>query len=250
MSMGYDCIGKYRPPSGGIKLAQWARWQWTVSFATVDLHPVAAEIRILRSLIALLSSSSMLSEASHSSGMYLDGTDNDYRSHDMETTLQFPSPFEFHEFLPATSIELRMRQFSGKIRQRANWWEEINDSEVVSKWRREMIERDRVLVAQHCAEEERYHPGNGEKTWPRDEITSAQLNYIFDELKYDAHQLQQGLAFYVSVARALISRATLILVFPIAFSSVHGVRIQIFDTTRSQGETASRGRESRACTRR
>ena len=165
----------------------------------------------------------MSSQASHSSGRSSDGTNDDHR--DIEAMLQFPSPFEFPGHLPVTLVELRMRQFSGKIRQKANWWEKVHDADIVSKWRREMTEQDHILVDQYWGGEERYNPGDGEKLWPRDEITPAQLDYVFDELRYDACQLQQGLAFYVSTADTLLSCGILMSVYSIALCSPYGVRI-------------------------
>ncbi len=79
-----------------------------------------------------------------------------------------------------------MRQFSGKVRQKTRWWEKVFDTAIASKWRDEIIEQNRVLVDKFWGGEERLRAGHGEKKWPRDPITTAQLDYIFDELKYYA----------------------------------------------------------------
>ncbi|KAI1793685.1 hypothetical protein LXA43DRAFT_1000003 [Ganoderma leucocontextum] len=92
-----------------------------------------------------------------------------------------------------------MRQFSGKVRQKVGWWEKVFDAAIASKWRDEMVEQDRVLVDKFWGGEERFVAGDGEKKWPRDPITTAQLDYIFDELRYDASQLAQGVGIYPSV---------------------------------------------------
>ncbi|PIL34617.1 hypothetical protein GSI_03396 [Ganoderma sinense ZZ0214-1] len=112
--------------------------------------------------------------------------------------LKFPSPFEFAKRQPITLVELRMRQFSGKVRQKVGWWKKVFDTTIASKWRNEMIEQDRVFVEKLWGGEERFRAGNGEKKWPRDRITAAQLDYIFDELRYDASQFVPGVGIYPS----------------------------------------------------
>nr|QDK64581.1 histidine kinase Sln1p [Ganoderma lucidum] len=112
--------------------------------------------------------------------------------------LKFPSPFEFQICKPVTLVELRMRQFSGKVRQKTHWWEKVFNTDIASKWREEMVEQDRVLVDMFWGGEERFEAGNGEKKWPRDPITAAQLDYIFDELRYHASQLAKGDRIYPS----------------------------------------------------
>ncbi|EIW52510.1 uncharacterized protein TRAVEDRAFT_134541 [Trametes versicolor FP-101664 SS1] len=74
----------------------------------------------------------------------------------------FPSPFVFIPREPVTLVELRMRRFAGLIRAKPEWWKKVQDAALVVKWRAEM------------------------KQWPRDPITDAQLDYIFDQLKYEA----------------------------------------------------------------
>ncbi|RPD77151.1 hypothetical protein L226DRAFT_459782 [Lentinus tigrinus ALCF2SS1-7] len=83
-----------------------------------------------------------------------------------------------------------MRLFSGKIRSKPNWWEKVNDPSIVAKWREEMVEQDRVLVQKLWGGKARYTLGKRAeaKKWPRGRISSAQLDYIFEQLKYEAAQ--------------------------------------------------------------
>ncbi|KAI0737515.1 hypothetical protein C8Q80DRAFT_1114990 [Daedaleopsis nitida] len=120
----------------------------------------------------------------------------------------FPSPFVFNKRELVTLVELRMRQFSGKIRAKPNWWEKVNDDAIVAKWREEIVEQDRVFVDQLWGGEQRMEYGNGEKQWPRDPITDAQLNYIFDELRHEAERRdpETGI-FATSVEKVYESRS-------------------------------------------
>ncbi|KAI0668068.1 hypothetical protein C8Q78DRAFT_1081473 [Trametes maxima] len=115
-----------------------------------------------------------------------------------EGDLSFPSPFMFHKRTPVTLVELRMRHLSGKIRQKARWWEKVQDSALVAKWRSEMIEQDREVVEQFWGGEERFELGHGEKQWPRETITPAQLDYIFDELRYEAQAMDKENGIYAA----------------------------------------------------
>ncbi|KAI0716776.1 hypothetical protein C8Q76DRAFT_839679 [Earliella scabrosa] len=87
-----------------------------------------------------------------------------------------------------------MRQLSGRIRSKPTWWEKVFDDPVVAKWRTEIVEQDRALVEQLWGGEERFnvpdpdHDEGSQKQWPRDPITDAQLDYMFDELRHDAKQ--------------------------------------------------------------
>ncbi|KAL1941005.1 hypothetical protein VTO73DRAFT_7641 [Trametes versicolor] len=104
-------------------------------------------------------------------------------------SVEFPSPFIFKgNHIPITLVELRMRRFSGMIRAKLGWWEKVHDTELGAKWRAEMVEQDRSAVNTFWGGEGRYDYGRGEKKWPRDTITDAQLDYIFDQLKYEASQ--------------------------------------------------------------
>lgn len=62
-------------------------------------------------------------------------------------SVEFPSPFIFEgNHIPITLVELRMRRFSGMIRAKLGWWEKVHDTELVAKWRAEMVEQDRSAV--------------------------------------------------------------------------------------------------------
>ncbi|KAI0643506.1 hypothetical protein C8Q79DRAFT_1012775 [Trametes meyenii] len=87
----------------------------------------------------------------------------------------FPSPFVFQERTPATL----------KVQGSA-----------VAKWRSEMVEQDREVVEQFWGGEERLEIGHGEKQWPRETITPAQLDYIFNELCYEAQAMDKKSGIY------------------------------------------------------
>ncbi|EIW62540.1 uncharacterized protein TRAVEDRAFT_115077 [Trametes versicolor FP-101664 SS1] len=103
-------------------------------------------------------------------------------------TLEFPSPFTFILNNPVPFVELRLRRFARTIRDKPNWWEKVHDPNIVARWTREVIEHDLTMVEQFWGGERRYDEGAGEKQWPRDPITDAQLAYLFDELRYLASQ--------------------------------------------------------------
>ena len=115
------------------------------------------------------------------------------------TEREYPSPFEFHRCQHLTLVELRMRYFSGKVRNHRCWWEGIRDSELVSTWRKDMVNEDQAMVDKFWSGEERLKHGDGKKLWPRDPITDAQLDYIFDELKYDADRRDEATGIYVRI---------------------------------------------------
>ena len=113
---------------------------------------------------------------------------------------KFPSPFRFNAFEPITLVELRMRFYSGKIRSKPLWWEKVHDSEIVAKWHAEIVEQDRVAVERLWGGEERLvNWEDGAKKWPRERITPAQLDYIFQELKYEAARRDPETGIFVSV---------------------------------------------------
>ena len=126
--------------------------------------------------------------------------DPDYGIYDAFRPDSFPSPFYFLDRNPYTLVELRMRLFSGNIRSKPNWWEKVHDASIVAKWREEMIEQDRILVERLWGGEERLvNWEDGAKKWPRERITLAQLDYIFQELKYEAARRDPGTGIFVSV---------------------------------------------------
>ena len=123
--------------------------------------------------------------------MHWDGSEHEFRS-----------PFDFHVRTPLTLVELRMRQLSGRIRAKPNWWEKLHDGTIVAKWRAEIVEQDRALVDKLWGGEERLNDGSDDakpKMWPRDPITDAQLNYVFDELRHDAAKRDPETGIYVSL---------------------------------------------------
>ncbi|KAI8971296.1 hypothetical protein BD414DRAFT_525426 [Trametes punicea] len=105
-----------------------------------------------------------------------------------ERKLAFPSPFTFILNNPVPLVELRLRRFAREIRDKSRWWEKVHEADIVARWTREIVEHDRAMVEQYWGGEKRYIEGCGEKQWPRDPITDAQLRYLFDELRYIASQ--------------------------------------------------------------
>ena len=112
---------------------------------------------------------------------------------------EFPSPFKLSEHSkPVTLVELRMRRFSGEIRAKPRWWEKLEDPAIAAKWREEIVEQDRALVEKLWGGEERFVCEDGSKKWPRDPITQAQVDYIIDELKFEATQRDPETGIFVS----------------------------------------------------
>ena len=117
---------------------------------------------------------------------------------------EFPSPFDFNAFAPVTLVELRMRILSGAIRAKPLWWEKVNDPEIVAKWRAEIVEQDRAAVERFWGGAERLQDtlhtdedGWVPKQWPRDPINDAQLDYIFEELKWAASRRDEATGIFV-----------------------------------------------------
>ncbi|KAH9850235.1 hypothetical protein C2E23DRAFT_735740 [Lenzites betulinus] len=103
-----------------------------------------------------------------------------------------------------------MRQFSGIIRAKPNWWEKIHDADIVAKWRAEMVAQDRAAVDRLWGGDERYNCGGGEKQWPRDPMTNAQFDYVFDELRYEAAQRDPTTGIFRSTIREVHESHSLI----------------------------------------
>ncbi|KAI9060912.1 hypothetical protein FKP32DRAFT_1577024 [Trametes sanguinea] len=91
-----------------------------------------------------------------------------------------------------------MRHLSCDIRAKPDWWTKVHDPAIVAKWRAEVIEQDAEVVESFWGGEKRFDDGRGEKLWPRDPITVAQLDYIFDELRYDASRRDEATGIYIS----------------------------------------------------
>lgn len=123
-----------------------------------------------------------------------------------QTRRSFPSPYDFHNNDPITLVEVRMRFFSGKIRTKPVWWKKVHDSEIVAKWRAEITERDKREVENDWGGDKYWYVKYGKsagkmkgrpKRWPREPITEAQLDYIIEELKYDATQRGDDTGIFV-----------------------------------------------------
>ncbi|KAI0773250.1 hypothetical protein BD413DRAFT_540353 [Trametes elegans] len=102
----------------------------------------------------------------------------------------FPSPFAPIYCEPVPLLELRLRRFSGEIKEKPRWWDKVRDPAIVARWWGEVVEHDRKMVDELWGGEKWYAVGDDEhpKHWPRDPITEAQLDYLFGELEYDAGQ--------------------------------------------------------------
>ncbi len=114
---------------------------------------------------------------------------------------QFPSPFEFNFRHPISLVELRMWKLSGQIRSKPNWWNKVQDPELVAKWREEMVEQDAAIVDRFWGGPKRLASdltSTAEKQWPRSQITDAQLDYIFDQLRYEATRYDADTGIFVS----------------------------------------------------
>lgn len=121
-------------------------------------------------------------------------------SSDITPALEFPSPFTFILNNPVPLVELRLRRFARTIRDKPHWWEKVHDAEIVARWTREIVEHDRARVDELWGGERRLEEGKGEKQWPRDPISDAQLRYLFDELRYLASQRDEETGISVSKA--------------------------------------------------
>ncbi|KAI0360307.1 hypothetical protein OH77DRAFT_1585941 [Trametes cingulata] len=150
----------------------------------------------------------------------------------VEKPLEFPSPFTFILNHPVPLVELRLRRFSREIRDKPRWWEKVHDAGIVERWTREIVEHDRATVEQFWGGEKRRDPGSGEKQWPRDPITDAQLQYLFDELRYLASQRDEETG---------ISKATIPMVYessalipPALKSSLRSLAAQLEDVPEDQ----------------
>ena len=129
-----------------------------------------------------------------------------------ERRRSFPSPFFFNDVEPVTLVELRMRFYSGKIRAKPLWWEKVNDQSIVAKWRAEIVENDGEMVERFWGGDKRtkevMETEDGDhraKPWPRERITEAQLDYVVEELKYEAGRRDEETGIFVSSVRSEVS---------------------------------------------
>ena len=102
--------------------------------------------------------------------------------------LEFPSPFTFILNNPVPLVELRLRRFAREIHAKPQWWWKVHDANIVARWRAEIVDFDNEMIQRFWAGDARFDEGSGEKQWPRDPITEAQLNHLFDQLRYVAGQ--------------------------------------------------------------
>ena len=132
--------------------------------------------------------------------------------------VDFPTPFNFHDFEPVTLVELRMRFYSCKIRTKSLWWENVHDPAIVAKWRAEIVEHDRETVGRlwgrqklSTIDDDDEDDDDDEeddddvdddqgavKKWPRDPVTEAQLDYVVEELKHAATKRDNETGAFVS----------------------------------------------------
>ncbi|KAI0642313.1 hypothetical protein C8Q79DRAFT_1013602 [Trametes meyenii] len=106
---------------------------------------------------------------------------------------RFRSPFAPVRHDPLPLLELRLRWLSATIQEKPRWWEKVRDFIIVSRWTSEIVEYDRTMVDKLWGGEKWYDVGEGEKQWPRERITGAQLGYLFGELEYIASQRDGGI---------------------------------------------------------
>ncbi|KAH9915922.1 uncharacterized protein BXZ73DRAFT_92541 [Epithele typhae] len=125
----------------------------------------------------------------------------------------FLTPFDYNYIDPITLVETRMRYYSGKIRAKPLWWEKIHDSTIAAKWRAEMVEHDRVTHDGLWGGERRFDEDDEEghaKKWPRDPLTDAQIEYIFDELVYEASVLDPSTGIFASAIKKAYESQSLV----------------------------------------
>ncbi|KAH9940075.1 uncharacterized protein BXZ73DRAFT_42996 [Epithele typhae] len=106
-----------------------------------------------------------------------------------------------------------MRYYSGKIRAKPLWWEKVHDSTIAAKWRAEMAEHDRITHDGFWGGERRFDENDEEgkaKRWPRDPLTDAQLDYIFDELVYESSMRDPATGIFASAIKKAYESQSLI----------------------------------------
>lgn len=136
----------------------------------------------------------------------------------MDVKCKFPTPFDWNVREPVTLHELRMRKLVVMVQEKPRWWEKVFDDALVSRWKREMQEYDRIAVRREehhrsvlwarlrplqpsdisgetaddlgdePEEEEEEEDGDSRQRWPRDPVTALQLEWVFSVLKYSAGQ--------------------------------------------------------------
>ncbi|TFK53680.1 hypothetical protein OE88DRAFT_1676991 [Heliocybe sulcata] len=108
--------------------------------------------------------------------------------------IRFPDPFHSQPADFVTLVERRMRVFAGEILEKPSWWTKVRDAEIVKKWRKEFAEQDSNLIRDSWidrpekfkakADEEADYVWRKNKFWPKTKISDAQLDYVFDWLRW------------------------------------------------------------------
>ncbi|KAI0750522.1 hypothetical protein C8Q74DRAFT_1320424 [Fomes fomentarius] len=111
----------------------------------------------------------------------------------------FRTPYEFHKRDLVTLVELRMRKFSNIIRQKPRWWEGVNDSAHVARWRAMLVKLD-----------QRRQKSFGAQPCPCQPITDDQLDYVFDELKWAASQVESTTGIHSNSVYGVYQSSSLI----------------------------------------
>ncbi|KAI1790084.1 hypothetical protein LXA43DRAFT_1018230 [Ganoderma leucocontextum] len=131
-----------------------------------------------------------------------------------DTTPRFPTPFEFNFRYPIPLIELRMWRLSGQIRSKPNWWNKVQDPDLAVKWRKEMVEQDAAIVDRFWGGPKRFESdviATGDKwQWPRSKITDPQLDYIFDQLRYEATRYNSTTGIFAAAVPKVYESRSLI----------------------------------------
>ncbi|KAI0742054.1 hypothetical protein C8Q80DRAFT_1109616 [Daedaleopsis nitida] len=108
-----------------------------------------------------------------------------------------------------------MMKLSTMVRAKPGWWEKVHDDKLVAKWRAEMIELDRTAIYKNWddshKEQEDYDENEPTtKNWPIQPITVAQLDYVFDELRYAASQRDEATGIHAAPVHAVYQSMSLI----------------------------------------
>ncbi|KDQ59194.1 hypothetical protein JAAARDRAFT_33923 [Jaapia argillacea MUCL 33604] len=119
--------------------------------------------------------------------------------------VEFPSPFMAASTLDFLTLkEFRLRALTSQILEKPNWWQKVHDETIVAKWRQEFVDQDAKMVktmgrvrsepelnaayAVTRDQDEFYWREFRKTRWPRDPLNEAQLDYVFDNLRWLAEQ--------------------------------------------------------------
>ncbi|KAM5539734.1 hypothetical protein V8D89_006547 [Ganoderma adspersum] len=118
---------------------------------------------------------------------------------DSTPSAKLPSPFEFNSRHPIPLLELRMWKLSGQHQAQL--------------WREEMVEQDAAIVDRFWGGPKRLEwdlSTTGERQWPRSKITDAQLDYIFDQLRYEATRYDVATGIFATAVPKVYESRSLI----------------------------------------